>query len=201
MAMKIEIPDLFDPYLMELSVCGRIGIKDKKSLSILNHLYDNPLIGIVNKSSTYAEVFGGGEIKNHLHVNIVIRPPSWAQKQKFRPLSALQSALGNFLGVGGRFRIRGEFLVEKSDLPKDGFIRAAMKRTEVVGIRATRLGETYALESEEPYSQFRWMDFGKGYILAILDIESSMKIEADYLLKSKSAIVWAFRRLISRSEI
>lgn len=195
MEETIEIPDLLHPYLMELSVCAKLRTKKKALLSKLAKLRP-PIVATLSKSSgMYAQVFGGGQVKEHLHVDVMLRPPDWKAKSELRPLASLQSALGQFIGSQADVIVSGEFLVERNELPKDHFIRAAKKRMKIGGTSAERTGESFVL-STKPYRALRWSDFGDGYVLVALEFRFMTEIERDYLLKSKVILLNAFHSLV-----
>jgi hypothetical protein len=197
----LEIPDLDDPFLMELSVCAKVRTRNSRLLSEMKKLNTNRMTALVGdfvkgEAELYAQIFGGGEIKNHLHVNVLIRPNGWQKKAFLSSVRKVQDAARQFFGLSADLIIRGEFLIPISELPKKCFIRDARKETRIAGMKANRTGENFVFKNHPFMYRLRWADFGKDHVVVMLDVNQTMKIETGYLQKSKSAVLKAFRTLI-----
>ncbi|HEX3356592.1 MAG TPA: hypothetical protein VHS31_06380 [Tepidisphaeraceae bacterium] len=202
MPESIEIPHLHDPFLMELSVCGKIRTSKKATLSRLEKLdkgrmaartYDYQEVS----ASVFAELFGGGRPnKNHLHVNLVIRPSKWQPSGGLASSKKLQNTISQFIGLGADLIIRGEFLLAVSKLAKASFIRVAMKERTIGGVKVERIGETFIAKPNNLIHQLKWSDFGNKHVLIVIDVHKSIKIGPDYLQHSKQLVLKAFRSII-----
>jgi len=186
---------------MEISVCARLRTRSPRILAQLKKLSKTRMTArfeIFKKAdaSEYVELFGGGPIKTHLHVNLLIRPNNWKAGAAVHSLIALKKSLQQFVDVKADLMIDAEFMLSISELPSDGFIRSAMKETNIRGVKARRTGESYVAKVGEPIFRVRWSDFGDGYVLVTVGIKESMRIGPSYLADSKAAILKAFRTFV-----
>jgi hypothetical protein len=201
MAEIVEIPDLFDPYLMELSVCAKLRLRGTHLSQPLKKLEDNRLTARAegfeeSSGGLFVELFSGGKVKNHLHVNLLLRPNIWKRTDKLSPILEIQSSLGTFVGVRADTIVGGEFLVPTEDLAKNSFIRSATKYTKIAGIRATRTSETFSAEPSGTFYRLRWTKLESNYFAIVLEIKRASMISPTYLRESKAAVMKSFRDII-----
>src|SRR5215469_5481134 len=89
MAELVEIPGLDDVDLVELAVCGQLHVRGPKAIAKLKKLekgLTSEVADLGDDVVLYIQLFSGGPIKNHLHVNMLFRGSDWPGSQDLVPV-------------------------------------------------------------------------------------------------------------------
>jgi hypothetical protein len=199
MAEKILIPDLLVPHLMEFGVCGSLRTRNPKQLKALKLIAKErtAIVSHLTRDATqYVQLGGGGNVKNHLHVDVVVRPRSWKSKSDLSSISTIENAIEQFVGAKAKLITRGEFLLEISTLPKKSFLREAMKGMTVDGAKARVTSGHLAMESGGPLRRVVWSLFSKDSVVVALHVVQDGVINLNYLQDCKASVLRTFRTVI-----
>jgi len=198
MPETLEIPELGDENLIELTVRGRLRNTASKPKGKLKKLEDGILARVGGKKSVrYIDVFGSTTGDNHLHVDVMVRPPAWARDKRLRPLGEVQSAIMDFAGLPIDVRIIGEFIVEVSELPERGVIRSAMSGARHAGLTTRQTAQTLTI-NDVAIKELKWFQPTAAEELVVISLAAQKlaHIESGYLLECENFIVQNFNTLV-----
>ncbi|HWE96532.1 MAG TPA: hypothetical protein VG269_21400 [Tepidisphaeraceae bacterium] len=193
----VEIPALADdPYLLDLSVCGMLRTRNQRILNQLKRLDKGRMVARGKRENLIVQLFSGGNVKNHLHVNLLLRPPKWKPDREWTSIEDLQAAIAAFSGIDVNASIRGQFIVPISELPKSGIIRLGMTEAKH-GLAMKQTSQTMSFD-DPVISQLSWTLLKKNttYVNIGLAVRKTSTIGPEYLSDCEAFAYRAFNALI-----
>jgi hypothetical protein len=155
------------------------------------------MTALVDKGRTvYVEIFGGGQIKNHVHINVAHR---WADWKEIEPvaISKVQIALASLSGLQVKSTVMAEFICPMKNLPKSGFVRSSFgawkKNASGIGLKSQTISVS---NPKGPLREIGWMSMGQKLVRIRMIFRIATKIKPKYLLRFEEYVDSAFNLII-----
>jgi hypothetical protein len=197
MADLVEIPRLDGPYLRWLSICGDILTKNKATIARVGALDEGRMTSRIpaTKPTQYAQLFGGGLSKTHLHVNLLVPEPDWEPPNP-APLKALRTGVSDFLGESVELDLSGRFRLPAKALPKKGIIPNAMAKRNAAGLAVRQTAQRLMIE-DSPVYELSWSLGDNGTnVYVSLKMKWETVINASYLIRCKGFVTDVFDLIV-----
>lgn len=197
---EFAIPRLDHPYMVEFSACGTVRTRDKATINRLARLEKNRLVARLDggtRPAMFVQVFSGGMVKNHLHVNVIVRPSNWIDESELTSLEKVQATLSRFTGKLANVSVEGKFFVSVSELSPDGLVRSAMAERKASGLAVKQTAQTLKFSDSGGLDELEWSLTSDGeYVVIGIAVDASVEIDSSYLSLCESLVTDAFDVLV-----
>jgi hypothetical protein len=156
LAMKdqISIPPLRYKEFRKLIVCCEVQHPDKPLLAKLRSLATHPMIARISTDG-YVEVFGGGGVPNHLHINLCRGKMPPAKRRDTVTAEKARKFLELFVDKRLKIDITALFLIPLKQLPAHGLVKQASAQTKYAGLSVKQSSQRLRIV-DGPIEELAW---------------------------------------------